>query len=155
MGAVVVGHDTSFNFKALCLASLFLERGEDAVAFVATNPDAYDIVSNHRMPGNGCFVAAVATVAGRPPDAICGKPAADLADYLVESYSLEPARTVMVGDRLDTDIALAHAIGCSSLLVLTGVATAEATLAELDGGGHTPMPTHAISHVGRLLELRG
>ena len=42
--------------KALCLASLFLERGPDEMAFVATNPDAYDIVSNHRMPGNGRVV---------------------------------------------------------------------------------------------------
>ena len=72
VGAVVVGHDTQFNFKSLCLASLFLER---PVSYVATNPDAFDVVSSHRMPGNGCFVAAVSCAAGRPPDAICGKPA--------------------------------------------------------------------------------
>ena len=111
VGAVVVGHDTGFNFKALCLASLFLER--PGVTFVATNPDAYDVVSGHRMPGNGCFVAAIATVAGRAPDAMCGKPAADLASYLVSTYGLDPSRTVMVGDRLDTDIALAHEMGSS------------------------------------------
>ena len=149
---------TGFNFKALCLASLFLER--PGVTFVATNPDAYDVVSGHRMPGNGCFVAAIATVAGRAPDAMCGKPAADLASYLVSTYGLDPSRTVMVGDRLDTDIALAHEMGSSSLLVLTGVATADDVMLELEPAasvreGAAPLPTHAVSHVGRLLELIG
>lgn len=161
VGAVVVGHDTSFNFKSLCLASLFLER--EGMAFIATNPDAYDVVAGRRMPGNGCFVAAVATVAGRPPDAVCGKPAPDLADYLVSAYNLDPARTVMVGDRLDTDIALAHAMGASSLVVLTGVTSADELLTELapeapcraGRAGSVPLPTHAISHVGLLRELYG
>ena len=90
---------------------------------------------------------------------------------------LDTALIWQVGDRLDTDVALAHAMGCSSLLVFTGVATADAVLAELrlrpkslgdgsaprgvgvgegEGGrgdGGAPLPTHAISHVGRLLEL--
>lgn len=156
VGAVVVGHDTGFDFKALCLASLFLER--DDMAYVATNPDAYDVVAGHRCPGNGCFVAAVSTAAGRAPDAVCGKPAADLASYLVSAYGLDPLRTCMVGDRLDTDIALAHAMGSSSLLVFTGVATADDLLTELgpSRASHderAPLPTHAVSHVGHLLEL--
>ena len=64
----------------------------------------------------------------------------------------------MVGDRLDTDIALAHAMGCSSLLVFTGIATADDLLAELSPSRashdeRAPLPTHAVSHVGHLLEL--
>ena len=64
----------------------------------------------------------------------------------------------MVGDRLDTDIALARAMGCSSLLVFTGVATADDLLTELSPGHarqdeRAPLPTHAVSHVGHLLEL--
>ena len=152
VGAVVVGHDTSFDFRALCLASLFLERSD--VCFLATNPDAYDMVAGHRMPGNGCFVAAVATAAGRPPDAVCGKPNQDLADYLLAAFSLDPARTCMIGDRLDTDIALGHAMGASSLLVLTGVASSDEVLrASGTDGRASTVPTHAISHVGRLVEL--
>ena len=58
----------------------------------------------------------------------------------------------MVGDRLDTDIALARAMGCSSLLVFTGVATADDLLTELSPGRarqdeRAPLPTHAVSHV--------
>ena len=171
VGAVVVGHDTGFNFKALCLASLFLER--EGTCFIATNPDAYDVVSAHRMPGNGCFVAAVSCVAGRSPDAVCGKPARDLADYLVATFALDPSRTCMIGDRLDTDIALATAGSggaMSSLLVLTGVTTADTLLEEVAQQAAKPssssaadsppgvsaasvLPTHVISHVGQLLEL--
>lgn len=158
--AVVVGHDTQFDYTALCLASLYLEQ--PGTVFVATNGDAYDMVADHKMPGNGCLVAAVATAAGRPPDAVCGKPAADLADYLVDAYGLEPRRTCMVGDRLDTDIALAHAMGASSLLVLTGVAGADDVLAaveqaespsEAGRAGGAFIPTHVASHLGRLREL--
>ena len=156
VGAVVVGHDPAFDFRSLCLASLFLER--EGVAFVATNADAYDVVADRRMPGNGCLVAAVATAAGRPPDAVCGKPAAELASYLVSAFSLDPARTCVVGDRLDTDIALAHAMGASSLLVLTGVATAGDLLraagsGETAGADAVAAPTHATSHVAQLLLL--
>ena len=88
---------------------------------------------------------------------------AELAEYLLAAYSLDPKRTCMIGDRVDTDIALGHAMGASSLLVLTGVATAEDLLPQLSPdapcslgraqGDEPTLPTHAISHVGRLLEL--
>ena len=57
---------------------------------MATNGDAFDFVNGRRMPGTGCLVAAVQHVAGRPPDAICGKPSPELAHFLLEHFDLDP-----------------------------------------------------------------
>lgn len=148
VGAVVVGADSAFSFAALAGASLCLEQLAGCL-FVATNADDYDVVGDRRLPGNGALVAAIQAASGRPPDAVCGKPSADLAEFLLEEFELDPARTIVVGDRLDTDIALAHAMGASSLLVLTGVASASD--ASKVRRVQPECPTAVISHVGGLL----
>lgn len=150
IGAVIVGSDPNFSFSALAMASLCLERIEGSL-FVATNDDAFDLVGGRRLPGNGCQVAALQAACGRPPDAVCGKPSADLAEYLLSSFALDPARTIVVGDRCDTDIALAHAMKASSLLVLTGVATA-ADAAQATRG-QPGCPSAVVSHLAAVLEF--
>ena len=153
VGAVVVGADAAFSFAALAAASLYLEQAD--CLFVATNDDAYDVVGGRRLPGNGCLVAAVQTACGRPPDAVCGKPSSDLAQYLLAEVTppIEAARCLVVGDRMDTDVALAHAMGASSLLVLTGVSRAADAARAI--AGLPRCPTAVASHLGALLELEG
>jgi len=58
--AVVVGHDTAFNFRKLCIANVLLQWNADA-RLVATNMDAFDLVGadGRRIPGNGSLVASV------------------------------------------------------------------------------------------------
>lgn len=59
MGAVVVGHDPTFTYRKLCLATMYLRERPDCL-FVATNPDAADRIDGDRfMPGTGGLVAAV------------------------------------------------------------------------------------------------
>ena len=150
IGAVVVGADVSFSFAALAMASLCLEKLPGCL-FVATNSDPYDVVGGRRLPGNGCLVAAVAAACGRQPDVVCGKPSADLASYLSSTFSLDPKRTVVVGDRLDTDISLANSMGATALLVLTGVASyEEAAKAE---ARRPKCPDAVASHLGALLHV--
>ena len=150
IGAVVVGADVSFSFAALAMASLCLAKLPGCL-FVATNSDPYDVVGGRRLPGNGCLVAAVAAACGRQPDAVCGKPSADLASYLSATFALEPKRTVVVGDRLDTDISLANSMGATALLVLTGVASyEEAAKAE---ARRPKCPDAVASHLGALLHV--
>jgi len=80
---------------------------------------------------------------------VCGKPSADLASYLSSTFSLDPKRTVVVGDRLDTDISLANSMGATALLVLTGVASyEEAAKAE---ARRPKCPDAVASHLGALL----
>lgn len=114
--AVLQGFGREVGWRQLADASLAVRAG---AYWVATNLDATLPVPGGRAPGNGMLVAAVAEAAGRRPDAVAGKPHAPL---MVESVErLHARRPIVVGDRLDTDIAGAVGLSIPSLLVLTGV----------------------------------
>ena len=101
------------------------------------------------VPGNGCATAALATAVGKEP-INCGKPSATLAQLIIETKSLDPAKTCMVGDRLDTDIAFGRSVGMSTLLVLSGVTEPELA-DEMIAGTYTG--PHQPSHVGSSIAL--
>lgn len=123
IGAVVCGWDQHFTFRKLCLASLVLQKAPDA-AFVATNRDVTDRLDDRYIPGNGCALAALEVASRR--DAFCtGKPSRWLSRRVIEEHCLDPERTIMVGDRLDTDMMFGNAGGMATMLVLTGCSTEE------------------------------
>jgi hypothetical protein len=72
-------------------------------------------------PGNGALAGIVASTVGRLPDAVAGKPEPPLLREAIARTHAE--RPLMIGDRLDTDIAAGSRIGIPSLLVFTGVTT--------------------------------
>ena len=109
--------------RDLCWADL--DEASAAVGagalWIATNPDVSIPTPRGRAPGNGAFVHAVSLATGRSPDQIAGKPHAPL---MLESIARTGAlRPLVIGDRLDTDIAAAAGVGIVSLLVFTGVST--------------------------------
>jgi glycerol-1-phosphatase len=117
---VVVGFDTSADYAKLRTASLLVERG---AALVATNGDgSFPAADGMRWPGAGALLAAIVATTGAAPE-IVGKPNAPL--YLAALERAGGGRPLVVGDRLDTDIAGAVALGWDSLLVLTGISTRE------------------------------
>lgn len=124
VGAVVVGWDTRFSYGKLCRAALHLQAVPGCL-FVATNRDAAILSGGRLMPGGGTMVAAVEAAIGRAP-LVAGKPGTEVVDCAVADHGLDRARLCMVGDRLDTDIALATAAGIRSVLVLSGVTGPEA-----------------------------
>ena len=67
VGAVVVGSDSKFTFAKLAYASLMIQRG---AIFVATNPDAGDLLGPGLYPGAGALASAVATVGCRTGDVL-------------------------------------------------------------------------------------
>lgn len=124
--AVVVGFDHYFNYPKMVLAATYLHRVPDCL-FVATNDDAIFPTESSKavIPGTGSFVSAIKAIAGRDP-LILGKPNKTMWEILMKANNLNPQRTCMVGDRLDTDIAFAA--NCSlgySLAVLTGITNVE------------------------------
>jgi len=132
--AVVVGLDSHFTYRKLAIAAAYVQMGS---AFVGTNPDAGDRIGAGLAPGAGAMIAAVETVSGRKATVV-GKPSPTMIEHLLKQHGLDPSRTVMVGDRLDTDIAFGHAGGVKTCLVLTGVATMHE--AEQLSAGHPSRP---------------
>lgn len=140
--AVVQGFSDATTYAMLAEASIAIGAG---ALWVATNLDATIPTPRGLLPGNGALVAAVALATGRSPIA-AGKPQRPLHDEAVRRTGA--SRPLVVGDRLDTDIDGAIAVGADSLLVLSGVATLLA-VARLAKGSR---PSYVGSDLRSLLE---
>lgn len=113
--AVIQGLSTTICWADLAEAALAIRAG---ALWVTSNLDATLPTERGLLPGNGSLVAALRTATGSEPLA-AGKPApALMQDALARGAFRSP---LVVGDRLDTDIAGANAAGLPSLMVLTGV----------------------------------
>jgi HAD superfamily hydrolase (TIGR01450 family) len=116
--AVVQGHSPETGWADLAEAALAIRAG---ALWVAANVDRTLPSERGLLPGNGSMVAALRTATDQEPQ-VAGKPAPTLLnDALARGEFRSP---LVVGDRLDTDIAGANAARLPSLLVLTGVSTA-------------------------------
>jgi glycerol 3-phosphatase-2 len=111
---VVVGWDRGLDYDKLRTAALLIQRG---ARLIATNADASYPATDGLWPGAGSILAAVTTATGATP-LVVGKPGRPRFEAAAEMTGA--TRPLMVGDRLDTDIAGAANIGWESFLVLTG-----------------------------------
>ncbi|SHG64795.1 HAD-IIA family hydrolase [Streptoalloteichus hindustanus] len=125
--AVVQGHSPDTGWRDLAEACLALRSG---ALWVACNADPTLPTERGQLPGNGSMVAALRAATGLEP-VVAGKPARHLLDQAARSTGA--TRPLVVGDRLDTDIAGAANAGMDSLLVLSGVTTAADALAAPEG----------------------
>ena len=120
--AVVQGHSPQTGWPDLAEAGLAIRGG---ALWVAANVDRTLPSERGLLPGNGAMVAALRTATDRVPQ-VAGKPEPTL---LTDALARGTFRTpLVVGDRLDTDIAGANAAGLPCLLVLCGVSTAGDTV---------------------------
>ncbi|XP_057313390.1 glycerol-3-phosphate phosphatase-like [Hydractinia symbiolongicarpus] len=116
--AVVVGFDPHFNLNKISQAMQYLAKG---LPFIATNTDNRFPVGNGVFtPGTGCIVSAVQTAAQREPN-VLGKPNSLLFDVAKSLCDINPSKTVMFGDRLETDILFGKKCGFQTVCVLSGV----------------------------------
>ncbi|MBE2183761.1 MAG: HAD-IIA family hydrolase [Anaerolineae bacterium] len=118
---VAVGIDFTLSYEKVKRASSLIRGGAD---FIGTNADATFPMPDGPAPGAGSILAMVATAAGKKP-LVIGKPNAAMYQAALEVIGTTPEETLMVGDRIDTDIAGAQALGLKGALVLTGVSTRE------------------------------
>jgi glycerol 3-phosphatase-2 len=115
--AVVVGWDRRADYAKLRRACLLVERG---ARLVATNADAAYPGDDGRWPGAGALLSVVTVTTGASPE-IVGKPYPALFHAALERGG--GSRPLVVGDRLDTDVAGAANVGWDSMLVLTGISS--------------------------------
>lgn len=89
--------------------------------YVACNTDlTYPVEGGRFCPGSGAIVAAIEACSGVTATVV-GKPNPTILTSVLNKLGISPSETIMVGDRLDTDIACGKAAGCDTMLVLTGV----------------------------------
>ena len=119
---LVASVDRAFSYETLrrCLRIL----DDRTVTFVGTDPDVVIPAADGDDPGSGAIIDAIANVAGRDPAAILGKPSETAREMALERLGLPPEEVLVVGDRLDTDIALGERAGMTTALVRTGIARA-------------------------------
>lgn len=87
---------------------------------------------------------------GREP-VVCGKPSQIMMDCVQAKYHLDPKKTVMVGDRLNTDIKFGNNGGLATLMVLTGIENEETVLSL--GPDADSTPDFYAESLGNLYEL--
>jgi 4-nitrophenyl phosphatase len=119
--AVVMGVDWQINYEKMREATLLVRRG---VPFYATNPDKTFPTPRGEVPGAGAWIAVIVTATGIGP-IYAGKPAPYLLDIARERLGTTREQTLVVGDRLETDIGGGQAAGCRVALVLSGVSQLE------------------------------
>jgi glycerol 3-phosphatase-2 len=139
--ALVSGYGPDVLWSEVMRAAV---RVRDGLWWVASNTDGSIPTSFGVAPGHGALVETVSRFAGVSP-VVAGKPERPLLDETVRRIGGE--RPLMVGDRLDTDIAGAVNAGVDSLLVLTGVTG----LAELVSARPGERPTYISRDLGGLL----
>jgi 4-nitrophenyl phosphatase len=125
--AVVVGMDRNLTFERLSKASHLIR---DGAVFIATNSDRTFPTPQGLIPGAGAIVAAVEAATGQKP-VVIGKPQVEMYRIALEYLGTSPDKTLVVGDRIETDILGGQALGCRTALVLSGV-TDESIVKSLD-----------------------
>ena len=108
--------------------------------FVCTNGDATFPTSYGMFPGAGAIWAGIQYASGREP-VVVGKPNQPMIDTIFTRFDFDKSRTIMVGDRLNTDIAFGQSGGIDTLLVLTGVSSLEHVHAD----DAAAVPTYVVS----------
>jgi glycerol 3-phosphatase-2 len=136
--AVVVGWDRRADYGKLRTASLLVERG---ARLVATNTDNSFPAPDGLWPGAGALLAVITTTTGAEAEVV-GKPHPALFRAALDRAG--GGTPLVIGDRLDTDIAGAARLGWDSLLVLTGIAS------EADLESSPVRPTYVAADVGVL-----
>ncbi|MGN9779457.1 HAD-IIA family hydrolase [Micromonospora sp. H33] len=141
--AVVQGYGPQVGWVDLAEASVAIRAG---ATWIATNTDRTLPSGRGPLPGNGALVAALRTALRRDPDVVVGKPAPEL--FATAARRAGSGRTLVVGDRLDTDIEGAVRAGLDSLLVLTGVSD----VAELLAATPERRPTYVSEDLAGLFD---
>ncbi|XP_068521828.1 chronophin [Anas acuta] len=150
--AVLVGYDEGFTFGKLAQACGYLR--DPRCLLVATDPDPWHPLSDgRRTPGTGSLTAAVETASGRKA-LVVGKPNTYMFECIVERFGVDPARTLMVGDRLETDILFGKNCGLATILTLTGVSRleeAQAYMASDSAAAKDMVPNYYVDSIADLI----
>ncbi len=113
---VVLGETRTYSFEAITKAIRLIDGG---ARFIATNPDPNGPSSQGTLPATGSVAALISTATGRRPYFV-GKPNPLMMRSALNRLQAHSETTVMVGDRMDTDVVSGLEAGLRTVLVSTG-----------------------------------
>ncbi|WP_127784616.1 HAD-IIA family hydrolase [Rhodococcus sp. X156] len=116
---VVLGETRTYSFEAITTAIRLVERG---ARFIATNPDATGPSREGSLPATGAVAALITRATGHEPYYV-GKPNPLMMRSGLRRLGAHSANTLMIGDRMDTDIVSGLEAGLQTILVMTGIST--------------------------------
>jgi len=125
---VIASFDRTFDYRKLNIALQAIKKG---ARFVATNPDRTCPVEGGEIPDCAAMIGAVEGTTGKKVETIVGKPSDVMIRITMDYMGLRPQDCILVGDRLETDMAMGKKAGMAAALVLTGV-TARGSLKKSD-----------------------
>jgi len=118
---VVVGWDHGLTWKKLATATQLIHQG---AGFLGTNPDRTFPMETGIAPGTGMQIAALEASTGITPT-IVGKPRPILYQRALERMGVLPEETLVIGDRLETDILGGMRLGMKTVVLMSGITTQE------------------------------
>lgn len=140
---VVLGETRTYSFEAITRGIRLIDAG---ARFIATNPDVTGPSEEGPLPATGS-VAALITRATRREPYFVGKPNPMMLRSALNKIEAHSENTVLVGDRMDTDIVAGIEAGLETILVLTG----STRLADIDR--YPWRPTRVLESIADALEL--
>lgn len=146
INCVVVGMDRKFNFKKLLLAHRAILKG---AKFIATNKDATYPVEKGTAPGAGAIIKALEASTDKKA-LLLGKPCSFGIKAIMKSKGHHPRDTILVGDRLETDIRAGKRLGITTILVLSGITSQKM----LQKAPPSLMPDYVIHSLSELFSLK-
>ena len=142
---LLMGYDTELTYQKLIDASILLGQG---VEYLATNPDWVCPTEFGSVPDCGSIAQALEHAAGRLPHFL-GKPEPDIALLAMGMKGAKPRETLIIGDRIYTDVACGRRAGITSILVFSG----ETDRFMLEKSGIKP--DFAVGGIGDILDAMG
>lgn len=140
---VLLGYDTELNYRKLEIASRLITKGS---LYIASHPDLVCPVSFGFVPDCGAFAKMLEYATKRTP-LVIGKPERLIVDMILERTGYLPKQTIVVGDRLYTDIACGQNASVDTLLVLSGETK------RVDVQNHKKKPTAVLEDVKALYDI--
>ncbi|WP_199441156.1 HAD-IIA family hydrolase [Umezawaea beigongshangensis] len=138
---VVLGETRTYSFTAITRAIRLVEEG---AKFIATNPDATGPSREGSLPATGAVAALIERASGRAPYYV-GKPNPLMMRSALRALGTHSENTLMIGDRMDTDVRSGLEAGLQTVLVLSGI-SADST-AEL----YPFRPTRVVGSIAELV----
>ena len=138
---VILGETRNYSFDAITTAVRLIEQGS---RFLATNPDPTGPSLEGPLPACGAVAALLERATGRTPYFV-GKPNPLMMREGMNQIGAHSEETVMIGDRMDTDVIAGIEAGLTTVLVLSGVTSA----AEVEQFAYRP--SRVVGSVADLL----